>query len=176
MEGSVLIFLKAEWKMSDTGSAHWASTFTIILFRKGAQIPKFGIFERFTSLMLFVFFELIELRASCSMSTYFRDKVNQTNFKLQNVVFYIFHIILVKIFAKWLSLSVIEMTQIQWVKQNTASTKILSTLPLSTCCTCPSPLFFIATCISYFFCIISVSLVSFGPATYTTNCWGRSND
>jgi hypothetical protein len=50
--------------------------------------------------MLFVFFELIELRASCSMSTYFRDKVNQTNFKLQNVVFYIFHIILVKIFAK----------------------------------------------------------------------------
>ena len=24
MEGSVLSFLKAEWKMSDTGSAHWA--------------------------------------------------------------------------------------------------------------------------------------------------------
>ena len=27
MEGSVLSFLKAEWKMSDTGSAHWASSF-----------------------------------------------------------------------------------------------------------------------------------------------------
>jgi hypothetical protein len=26
MEGSVLIFLKAEWKVSDTGSAHWASS------------------------------------------------------------------------------------------------------------------------------------------------------
>ena len=27
MEGSVLNFLKAEWKVSDTGSAHWASSF-----------------------------------------------------------------------------------------------------------------------------------------------------
>jgi hypothetical protein len=26
MEGSVLSFLKAEWKMSDTGWAHWASS------------------------------------------------------------------------------------------------------------------------------------------------------
>jgi hypothetical protein len=25
MEGSVLNFLKVEWKVSDTGSAHWAS-------------------------------------------------------------------------------------------------------------------------------------------------------
>jgi hypothetical protein len=29
MEGSVLSFLKAEWKVSDTGSAHWASSFHI---------------------------------------------------------------------------------------------------------------------------------------------------
>jgi hypothetical protein len=28
MEGSVLSFLKAEWKVSDTGSAHWASRFS----------------------------------------------------------------------------------------------------------------------------------------------------
>jgi hypothetical protein len=27
MEGSVLSFLKAEWKVSDTDSAHWASSF-----------------------------------------------------------------------------------------------------------------------------------------------------
>jgi hypothetical protein len=27
MEGSVLSFLKAEWKVSDTGSALWASSF-----------------------------------------------------------------------------------------------------------------------------------------------------
>jgi hypothetical protein len=26
MGGSVLSFLKAEWKVSDTGSAHWASS------------------------------------------------------------------------------------------------------------------------------------------------------
>ena len=26
MEGSILSFLKAEWKVSDTGSAHWASS------------------------------------------------------------------------------------------------------------------------------------------------------
>jgi hypothetical protein len=30
MEGSVLRFLKAEWKVSDTGSAHWASSFRCI--------------------------------------------------------------------------------------------------------------------------------------------------
>jgi hypothetical protein len=29
MGGSVLSFLKAEWKVSDTGSAHWASSFII---------------------------------------------------------------------------------------------------------------------------------------------------
>jgi hypothetical protein len=28
MEGSALSFLKAEWKVSDTGSAHWASSFS----------------------------------------------------------------------------------------------------------------------------------------------------
>ena len=27
MGGSVLSFLKVEWKVSDTGSAHWASSF-----------------------------------------------------------------------------------------------------------------------------------------------------
>jgi hypothetical protein len=45
MEGSVLSFLKAEWKVSDTGSAHWASSFnlsslndfltlTVVIFQK----------------------------------------------------------------------------------------------------------------------------------------------
>ena len=29
MEGSVLSFLKAEWKVSNTGSAHWASSFSV---------------------------------------------------------------------------------------------------------------------------------------------------
>jgi hypothetical protein len=29
MEGSVLGFFKAEWKVSDTGSAHWASSLTL---------------------------------------------------------------------------------------------------------------------------------------------------
>ena len=33
MEGSVLSFLKAEWKVSDTGSVHWASSF-IWTYRK----------------------------------------------------------------------------------------------------------------------------------------------
>jgi hypothetical protein len=28
MEGSVLSFLKAEWKVSDTDSGHWASSFS----------------------------------------------------------------------------------------------------------------------------------------------------
>jgi hypothetical protein len=29
MEGSVLSFLKAEWKVSDAGSAHWASSIEV---------------------------------------------------------------------------------------------------------------------------------------------------
>jgi hypothetical protein len=32
MEGSVLSFLKAEWKVSDTGSAQWASSFIWVIF------------------------------------------------------------------------------------------------------------------------------------------------
>jgi hypothetical protein len=31
IEGSVLSFLKAEWKVSDTGSVHWASSFLLPL-------------------------------------------------------------------------------------------------------------------------------------------------
>ena len=40
MEGSVLSFLKAEWKVSDTGSAHWASSFlnTVKRVLKGTSI------------------------------------------------------------------------------------------------------------------------------------------
>ena len=30
MEGSVIRFLKAEWKVSDTGSAHWASSLLFV--------------------------------------------------------------------------------------------------------------------------------------------------
>jgi hypothetical protein len=30
MEGSVLSFLKAEWKVSDTGSAHWAVSYILL--------------------------------------------------------------------------------------------------------------------------------------------------
>ena len=40
MEGSVLSLLKAEWKVSDTGSAHWASSYIILViyFRHDAKI------------------------------------------------------------------------------------------------------------------------------------------
>ena len=39
MEGSVLSFLKAEWKVSDTGSAHWASSlFVVSLLTGGRQV------------------------------------------------------------------------------------------------------------------------------------------
>jgi hypothetical protein len=31
MEGSVLSFLKADWKVSDTGTAHWASSFAFAI-------------------------------------------------------------------------------------------------------------------------------------------------
>ena len=34
MEGSILSFLKAEWKVSDTGSAHWASSISSKTFKK----------------------------------------------------------------------------------------------------------------------------------------------
>jgi hypothetical protein len=32
MESSVLSLLKAEWKVSDTGSAHWASSWVPLLY------------------------------------------------------------------------------------------------------------------------------------------------
>jgi hypothetical protein len=40
MEGSVLSLLKAEWKVSDTGSAYWASSYIILViyFRHDAKI------------------------------------------------------------------------------------------------------------------------------------------
>jgi hypothetical protein len=36
MEGSVLSFLKAQWKVSDTGSALWASSFISMLSQNQA--------------------------------------------------------------------------------------------------------------------------------------------
>jgi len=33
MEGFVLSFLKAEWKVIDQGSAHWASSLNILLLQ-----------------------------------------------------------------------------------------------------------------------------------------------
>jgi hypothetical protein len=41
MEGSVLSFLKAEWKVSDTGSAHWASSLYIVLYYMYANVPPY---------------------------------------------------------------------------------------------------------------------------------------
>jgi hypothetical protein len=38
MEGSVLSFLKAEWKVSDTGLAHWASSWLTKHFEINGQI------------------------------------------------------------------------------------------------------------------------------------------
>jgi hypothetical protein len=38
MEGSVLSFLKAEWKVSDTGSAHWASSLHLVANFSGLSI------------------------------------------------------------------------------------------------------------------------------------------
>jgi hypothetical protein len=35
MGGSVLSFLKAEWKVSDTGSAHWASSCVCFFIVRG---------------------------------------------------------------------------------------------------------------------------------------------
>jgi hypothetical protein len=43
MEGSVLSFLKAEWKVTDTGSAQcWASSFSLIFVRQIIMNWKFG--------------------------------------------------------------------------------------------------------------------------------------
>jgi hypothetical protein len=45
MKGSVLSFLKAEWKVSDTGSAHWASSFLYdIVLHTGKKL--FYLFNR----------------------------------------------------------------------------------------------------------------------------------
>ena len=38
--GSVLSFLKAEWKVSDTGSAHWASSLINVNYISSAWTEK----------------------------------------------------------------------------------------------------------------------------------------
>jgi hypothetical protein len=43
MEGSVLSFLKGEWKVSDTGSAHWASSFNEIMSFDFPFVRLFGV-------------------------------------------------------------------------------------------------------------------------------------
>ena len=46
MEGSVLSFLKAEWKVSDTGSAHLASIFfSILILSFGVLMSLSAIFQ-----------------------------------------------------------------------------------------------------------------------------------
>ena len=48
MEGSVLSFLKAKWKVSDTGSVHWASSFVIGLMWLGIERNIYLIHGRIT--------------------------------------------------------------------------------------------------------------------------------
>jgi len=45
MEGSVLSFFKAEWKVSDTGSAHWASSYRCRLLNSYIVFPVGSIFN-----------------------------------------------------------------------------------------------------------------------------------
>ena len=42
MEGSVLSFLNAEWKVSDTGSAHWATSFVLWPFDHKKDHKSYG--------------------------------------------------------------------------------------------------------------------------------------
>ena len=44
MEGSVLSFIKAEWKVSDTGSAHWASSYWNSPFLNNVIIKSYAAF------------------------------------------------------------------------------------------------------------------------------------
>ena len=39
MEGAVWSFLKAEWKVSDTGSAHWASSSLLNVLQVSLEMP-----------------------------------------------------------------------------------------------------------------------------------------
>ena len=43
MGGSVSSFLKAEWKVSDTGSAHWASRIVILIKKSRSNFSKLVI-------------------------------------------------------------------------------------------------------------------------------------
>jgi hypothetical protein len=45
MEGSVLSFLKAEWKVSDTGSAHWASSCNLQSQVRTHTVLVIGLYE-----------------------------------------------------------------------------------------------------------------------------------
>jgi hypothetical protein len=53
MEGSVLSFLKAERKVSDTDSSHWASSLYIVLYYTitayGYSVSEVNIFQKSTN-------------------------------------------------------------------------------------------------------------------------------
>jgi hypothetical protein len=49
MEGSVLSFFKAEWKVSNTGSAHWAST--LVLYPKGDLLIQVWLLLYFSNIL-----------------------------------------------------------------------------------------------------------------------------
>ena len=91
MEGSVLRFFKAEWKVSDTGSAHWASSFCLILkdsvnfenynvtvgaisgTRNPLRAPGFSFFLwkfMFPNMILFCTVELVCVSKNIKSSTY----------------------------------------------------------------------------------------------------------
>ena len=55
MEGSVLNFLKAEWKMSNTGSAHWASSLKSPFYNEKVAWEDLSWEGIFSSMLLFQF-------------------------------------------------------------------------------------------------------------------------
>ena len=68
MEGSVLSFLKAEWKVSDTGSVHWASSFYYYYSDNGKHALKVGanaLYSWIWLMIIWVYLHILILYDAC---------------------------------------------------------------------------------------------------------------
>ena len=87
MEGSVLSFLKAEWKVSDTGSVHWASSFHSHLKNNtdlSSSIPIWSVLsiDKTFFLQFYIYFPIFNLNFYV-FSDLWRNCSNSTSYNIQ---------------------------------------------------------------------------------------------
>ena len=88
-EGSVLNFLKAEWKVSDTGSAHWASSFKYICLQFfSIELPKTNFYLNYSKQIIYTFFQIwgVQMDQCLKFFKTFKSYLNELKFSIGHYV------------------------------------------------------------------------------------------